>query len=432
MTRMYNSKCLWLLSAVTVLAGCALLPRQNAVPAKLYDEAKIAGMPDVRYQTLSQQGIDAMLGEFQRRQAVNTFQRKDKASYLSLSGGGDNGAFGAGLLTGWSTHGDRPTFELVTGVSTGALIAPFAFLGSDYDPVLREVYTEITRRDVFIELGILGALFGDAYADTTPLFHLIARHIDETVLKKIAYEYEVNHRWLLVGTTNLDSGIPVIWNMGKIASIGTPEALQVFRKILLASSAIPGAFPPVMFDVVADGEHYQEMHVDGAATMQVFMYPSAAGAQSLRKGIVSPHRQREVYIIRNARLDSDWRQIERSTLSIMGRGISQLIQSQGFGDLQRIYLTSLRDKVGFNLAFIGSDFTMQRQYSFDQAYMQALFDYGDRLGKAGYPWMHVPPGYDMPLNVDIAKQVARKQKALKHLKQAEPAKAAAAGKVAAK
>lgn len=243
------------------------------------------------------------------------------------------------------------------------------------------------------------------------------------MLKKIAYEYEVNHRWLLVGTTNLDSGIPVLWSMGKIASIGTPEALQMFRKILLASSAIPGAFPPVMFDVVADGAHYQEMHVDGAATMQVFMYPSALGAESLRRGKVASNRQREVYIIRNARLDSDWRQIDRSTLDIMGRSISQLIQSQGFGDLQRIYLTSLRDKVGFNLAFIGSDFTMQRQYSFDQAYMQALFDYGYRLGKAGYPWMHVPPGYDAPVNVDVGNQVVRKQKALKRLKPDLPAKA---------
>lgn len=156
MTRMHNLKRFWLVLALTVLAGCTLLPRQNAVPAKLYDEAKIAGMPGVRYQILSQQGIDAMLREQGREQAAGDLQRGKegkKANYLSLSGGGDNGAFGAGLLTGWSAHGDRPSFELVTGVSTGALIAPFAFLGKDYDPVLREVYTEITRRDVLAFSG---------------------------------------------------------------------------------------------------------------------------------------------------------------------------------------------------------------------------------------------------------------------------------------
>lgn len=409
---------LLLLVSVGLIAGCSVLPRKDAVPPNMDRPVVIEGVrnkPGIRYQIFNQESINQMLADLERGATVRDARAKGAsertANYLSLSGGGDNGAFGAGLLTGWTQHGDRPDFDLVTGVSTGALIAPFAFLGPQYDDVLRQVYTEITRRDVFRQLGLMGALFGEAYADSSPLYGLISQHIDEEVLKKVAYQYRERNRWLLMATTNLDAGVPVLWNMGQIASIGTPEALTLFRKIMLASSSVPGAFPPVMFDVTVDGQNFQEMHVDGAASMQVFMYPSAVGGSLLRSGVVSPYKNREVYIIRNARLDSDWRQTERSTLSIMGRGISQLINSQGYGDLHRIYLTSLRDNVGFNLAFIGPDFELQRRTPFDPAYMRALYDYGHELGRAGYPWMHVPPGFDQAVNTDVKEQVQRKERA---------------------
>lgn len=406
-----------LLLAMMLLGGCTTLTRQNAVPADLHGQETIEGMPGVRYQFYSQHGLDAMLQDLQRgsheQGYVGDPTRRDTAYYLSLSGGGDNGAFGAGLLTGWTEHGDRPAFDLVTGVSTGALIAPFAYLGPDYDHVLKYVYTETTRADIFVELGLMGALLGDAYADTTPLFRLISKYVTADLLKKIAYEYDVRNRWLIMATTNLDAGVPVLWNMGKIASVGTPEALNLFRKIMLASAAIPGAFPPVMFDVMADGKHYQEMHVDGGTATQVFMYPAALGAEARRAGIVSPYKKREAYVIRNARLDSEWQQIERNTLDIMGRAINQLIQSQGFGDIQRIYLTSQRDQIGFNLAFIGPDFNVPHQHEFDRTYMDALYGYGHRLGAAGYPWMHTPPGYNEALNDDVHKQVKRQQHVLK-------------------
>lgn len=408
----------WLLLGIGLLAGCTLLPRQNAVPTDMHSKVEIEGMQGVRYLAYSQHGIDAMLRDLQsgsHEQAyVGDPKRRNSSYYLSLSGGGDNGAFGAGLLTGWTARGDRPSFDLVTGVSTGALIAPFAYLGPDYDHVLKHVYTETTRADIFIELGLFGALLGDAYADTSPLFGLISEYVNADLLKKIAYEYDTKNRWLLVATTNLDAGVPVIWNMGKIASVGTPEALDLFRKIMLASASIPGAFPPVMFDVVAEGHHYQEMHVDGGAAAQVFLYPGALGAEARRAGIVSSYKHREAYIIRNARLDSEWEQIERNTLDIMGRAVNQLIQSQGFGDIQRIYLIAQRDKIGFNLAFIGPDFNVPHTQEFDRTYMNALYTYGYRLGHAGYPWMREPPGFDRPLNDDVHKQVKRQKRALLH------------------
>ena len=374
-------------------------------------------MPGVRYQTWSQTGINAMLKDIQASTGGNNGTQSNQLSnYLSISGGGDNGAFGAGLLVGWTAHGDRPKFDLVTGVSTGALIAPFAYLGPEYDHVLKTVYTEIQPSDIFNEVGLWGALFGEALGDTTPLYGLISKHIDAELLQKIAEEYRLTNRWLLVATTNLDTGTPVIWNMGKLAQVGTPEALTLFRKILLASAAIPGVFPPVMIDVIADGKTHQEMHVDGGATMSVFLYPAALGAAAREKQLLPTSKKRQAYIIRNSRIDADWKEIERNTLSIMGRAVAQLIQSQGYGDLYRIYQTTQRDNVGFNLAYIGADFKSPHEREFDRQYMNALYQYGFQLGEAGYPWAHTPPGYNLPIDEESRRQKQKNQKARLKLK----------------
>ncbi len=193
-------------------------------------------------------------------------------SYLAVSGGGDNGAFGAGLMNGWTETGTRPEFKMVTGVSTGALIAPFAFLGPDYDAALREVYTTMTPEKVYRARGLSAALFDDAMADTSPLAAMIARYADQKMLDAIAREYQKG-RLLMIGTTDLDAQRPVIWNIGAHRGQRPPGALDLFRKILRASAAIPGAFQPVLIDVEIDGRKYQEMHVDGGAIAQLFLYP---------------------------------------------------------------------------------------------------------------------------------------------------------------
>jgi len=398
------------LATASFLLGCGTLTRDRAVPPELHGQEQIGDMPGVRYQALSKQGIDKILADIKSSVDANqSISKSDIANYLSISGGGDNGAFGAGLLTGWTEHGDRPKFDLVTGVSTGALIAPFAYLGPEYDLVLKSVYTEVQPNDIYQERGLLGALFGEALGDTTPLFRLISKYIDTDLLTKIADEYTRTNRWLLVATTNLDTGTPVIWNMGKLAQIGTPEALMLFRKILLASAAIPGVFPPVMIDVVADGKNYQEMHVDGGATMSVFLYPAALGSAARQQNVVATSKKRKAFIIRNSRIDADWKETERDTLSIMGRALAQLIQSQGYGDLYRIYQTTQRDRVEFNLAYIGADFKFPHAREFDRAYMNALYQYSYQLGKAGYPWTHTPPGFNAPIDEETERQSQRNQ-----------------------
>lgn len=310
---------------------------------------------------------------------------------LAVSGGGENGAFGAGLLCGWSVQGSRPSFELVTGVSTGALTAPFAYLGSRYDAQLRAVYTQISPEDVLSKRFFTAALFEDALADNSPLFMTISRYLNQEMLAALAQAYDEG-RLLLIGTTNLDAQQPVIWNIGAIAKSGHPNALDTIRRILLASAAVPGAFPPTMFNTTLGGRSYQEMHVDGGAFAQAFLYPAAISQQ--RRQRLSQGQKAipaAAYVIRNGRLDPEWAVVERRTLGIAGRAISTMIAASGYNDVIRMYNNTQRDGITFNLAYIGSDFTKELPAPFDQEFMRALFDYGYQRAVHGYPWAHKPP-----------------------------------------
>lgn len=395
---------LTLICSILMLSACGSLQRKAAVPPQQMGQAQIAGLSSVRYMVASQSSIDQMAADIQAGFEVRSEKTLNSAAnYLSLSGGGDDGAYGAGLLIGWSDRGDRPQFNLVTGISTGALIAPFAFMGKEYDPVLRQVYTQLGPQDIFIERGLISGILSDGLSDATPLFQVISKYVDQDFLKKVANEYTTKNRWLLIGTSNLDAGVPVVWNMGKIASIGTPEALELFRKIMLASASIPGAFSPVMFDFEVSGQSFQEMHVDGGAMTQVFLYPSAL-SQRAQEMKLKLQKQRNAYIIRNARLDPEWRETQRGTLTIVQRAISSLIQTQGVGDLYRIYHTTQLDGVGFNLAFIGPDFKFPHKMDFDTAYMQALFEYGYQEGLGGKEWQKFPPGYKRGFDENLPKK----------------------------
>lgn len=381
-----------------LVAGCATPTRLPAVPRGLTAQAQTA-IPNARY--FADRDDPDML-----REAVKSVEREAawlKASghtgppppvaYLTVSGGGGDGAFGAGLLTGWSEAGTRPNFKMVTGVSTGALIAPFAFLGPKYDHVLHETYTDVTDKDIYRKRRFTAALFSDGMADTTPMGRLVSKYMTREMLDEIAVEYGKG-RLLLIGTTDLDSREPVIWNMGAIAASKDPKAIDLFHQIIRASASIPGAFAPMMIDVTANGQSYQEMHVDGGATRQVFMYPPNLHVDTAFASLVGENRQRSVYVIRNSRLDADWASVDRRTLTIANRAVSALIQTQGVGDLIQMYLTASRDHVDYNLAYIPKTFDAPKKSEFDEAYMRPLFELGREMAAHGYPWAKYPPGYD--------------------------------------
>lgn len=376
-------------------------PRLAAVPLELTARAVVPGIPNARYFALAdiEPFVRDMLAARQREEAYLSQSGRagelPPLELLAISGGGDKGAFGAGLLNGWTASGTRPTFKAVTGVSTGALIAPFAFLGPEYDKVLEEVYTTISPEDVASPRSAIAAIDNDGMADNAPLWALISKHVDERLVAAIAAEHE-RGRVLLIGTTDLDARQPVIWNMGNIATSGSPEAVPLFRSILLASAAIPGAFPPTLVTVEADGKRYQEMHVDGGASAQVFLYPPSMTQVAARLGEGMVRRGR-VYVIRNAALAPTWSPVERRTIDIAARAIDSLITTQGFGDLYRIYATTQQDNLDFSLAYIGDDFVYaNKKEQFETAFMKSLYEYGFRLGRAGYHWYKTPPGLAAP------------------------------------
>jgi hypothetical protein len=314
---------------------------------------------------------------------------RPQISFLAVSGGGSDGAFGAGLLVGWTARGNRPAFDIVTGISTGALTAPFAFLGPKYDPALKAVYTTYSTDQLVTKQPIRGLLGGEALASNAPLASVIASYVTDDFLKEVAHEHARGRR-LLIGTTNLDAQRPVIWDMGKIASSGDPRALELFRNVLLASAAIPGVFPPVDIKVDVEGQPREEMHVDGGTTNQVFLFPTEMrmGGVDAKLGI-DPVRR--LYIIRNGRVAPEFKAVKASTLAIAGRSISTLIKTQGIGDLYQMYELAQRNRVDYNVAYIPGNFPDTSTEAFDPKYMSQLFNLGFKLGKSGTEWKKTPP-----------------------------------------
>ncbi len=382
--------------ASLALTACAASIIRNPVPQNLVEQAEPAGFGEIRtWGDVPPKGIDRAMAVKVRqtrkhRPKILARGRNATLSYLAISGGGGDGAFGAGLLAGWTTAGTRPEFDIVTGVSTGALIAPFAFLGSDYDRQLREVYTKYSTKQL-VEPQILSALFGGAaVADNSELAQLIARYVDRDVMGAVAREHNRGRR-LLVGTTNLDAQRPVIWNMGRIANSDNPTALELFRKVLLASAAIPGLFPPVLIKVKADGKQLEEMHVDGGTTGQVFFLPGQLNLKRLERkyGVTARNK---LYVIRNSKTAPAFEPVRATTMQIASRSIATLIHSQSLGDLLRLYDQAKSNGIDYNLASVPEDFNVKSNEPFDLEYMTALFDLGRELGAGGYKWAKTPPG----------------------------------------
>jgi hypothetical protein len=383
-----------------VVGGCGLLPRHPAVPPSKTQLALIDGRSDLRFwpalgfESLIQAAIESNERERKDIAADGYPGRLPAASYLAISGGGDSGAFGAGLLVGWTKHGDRPAFKAVTGVSAGALIAPFAFLGSAYDGVLHDVAVSIGPNDVFHSRSVIRAIFSDAVADDRPLAALIEKYVTPAILTAIAKEYS-RGRALFIGTTDLDSGLSVVWDMGAIASLHDGAALKLFRQIMLASASIPGIFPPVMIDASVGHVSYQEMHVDGGAVTQVFLFP-----RFFIRGITADRRDnerdRDAYIIRNGRIEPVWQSVRRRTASVGRRAIEELIDAAGVNDLYRLEDDARVENEKFHVAYIGDDFNSPRKSMFDSAYLRHLFQYAYDQAASGTAWHVSLPGDPLP------------------------------------
>jgi predicted acylesterase/phospholipase RssA len=392
------------------LGACGAAERLASLPEKLRSTASFHGMPANARIVLDRSDDDRLA-----RTSVVALRREldyaartgvkelPPAVFLAISGGGENGAFGAGILTAWTEVGTRPEFKAVSGVSTGALIAPFAFLGSAYDKDLERFYTSIDQSKVMVSRGLITGVLGDSLYDSTPLLRLIRSVLTPQFVAAIAREYQEKGRLLFVATTNLDAPVGVLWNIGAIAASGNKDAPELIAKILLASASIPGALPPVMIDVEAGGQRFQEMHVDGGTVAQVVLYPpsfsgddvlQAIGPDGMRLLQTMAHRQRSLYVIRNSRPGPDFETVDRSTLKIAGRAVSTLISTQGIGDLYQLYMICQRDRIDYNVTYIPETFSEKITQPFDRGYMNRLYQVGRSEMLAGMAWSKYPPGYN--------------------------------------
>ncbi|WP_426608584.1 patatin-like phospholipase family protein [Bradyrhizobium sp. McL0616] len=357
------------------LGACTSLPRTPYTAADASD-ARVLDIEGLRRYT------DEPVTKFSFEKDNSSSNR----SYLALSGGGADGAYGVGVLNGWSTAGTRPAFSVVSGVSTGGLIAPFAFLGPQYDDTLRELYTSGIAESLLSDPSIMRVLFSSGLFGNTRLRELVARYVGPEIMAQVARENAKGRR-LLVVTTDLDTQRTAIWDMGKIATVGTPEALKLFRDVMAASASIPLVFPPIMIEAEGQGRKFQEMHVDGGVTAPVLTLPEAL----LDQGRLPGNAKMDIYILVNKKIERNFELVANGTIDVASRSLSSITQSQTRSIIFSTYDFAKRNRLGFHLSYIARDYPAATSEGFDTAYMRALYQYGYEKAAAGQAWTSTLP-----------------------------------------
>lgn len=368
--------------------------KQKTLPQGLVDAATIPGIPGARLWGDEEPAdikayLELPLEELRRRfPGICGVEH----NYLAISGGGGNGAFGAGFLKGWTEKGTRPQFNMVTGISTGALTAPFALLGPSHDDRLEEIFTSYSTSQLVKRRPPYSLVTSNSLLTAHGLKGAISRYFDRDMLYAVAKAWLEKSQSLTIGTTDLHTLRPVLWRIHRIASSGQPGALELIRNVLLASSSIPIAFPPVTIAVEAEGQQYEETHIDGGAAAQVFLYPAELDWKKLVDKLEATGRP-NVFLIRNSRMRPDWDAVRPRLLPIALRTVTSLIRTQGIGDIYRVFLSAQRDGLDFHLIHIPDDFEPRPKEQFDPVYMRELFDLGRSLGRSDDPWKKQPPGF---------------------------------------
>lgn len=386
-----------IISCFCVTSGCAHL--RHAVPENLVGKAVVIGMPDIRYYADKADSFSLM-----RQSLADSFKEEGKSDYLVsgiktypvllVGGGVSNVAYGIGLLKGWSKEGSRPVFKIVTGYSSGSIIATATFAGEDYEDRIADLFTSISSKDALKPRSVFSVLFGDSLNSLAPLAKKIDNIVDEDLMVRITREHKKGRR-LYVGTTDFDAQEFVIWDMGALASKGSLDSLKMFRKIILASCAFPAMVPPVYFQVEAGGRHYDEMHVDGGVVSGLFyIYQLMEDTESIAgfSGIDLKGSKTRVYALNLCYMSPHSKQVEDNMVAITSRLIELNGASKMTGDTYRIYAFAKERGWDFNLAYIPEDFEPHQKEMLDKQEMRRLFKRGYDDAAVGYKWHKAPPG----------------------------------------
>ncbi|QDU19469.1 patatin-like phospholipase family protein [Urbifossiella limnaea] len=377
---------------VLAAAGCATRHRACAPPELTRESGLVQPGPADESAVVETELLRSLVD---RTRAANS--APDPAAkpgkFLALSGGGMYGAYSVGVLKGWTDTGTRPTFDVVTGVSTGALVASYAFLGTAYDEPMTRLYTTVSDKDIYRRRPRVAVLFSDSAASSEPLKKLIAAQVDDALLAEVARAHAAGRR-LYVGTTNLDARRLVVWDMGAIASSGRPDAADLYRTVLLASASVPGFFPPVPVEVEVNGRRFTELHVDGGATTGVFLRASTLhlDREALRAGR-QPLAGSDAYVVIAGKLYADPACTDQRAVRIAAGSLESVVASQTRGELYRIYSLCLLGGMRYHLAAVPENFDAGGDaMSFDPAAMRRLYAAGYEAAAGGRAWRDTPPG----------------------------------------
>jgi hypothetical protein len=370
-----------------LLVGCNLAPRGSEGPPY------VAGYPQEQYPRVEQCSVAALaasLGPLGKADEPPT----QPLNILTVCASGASSPFTAGAVVGWTQSGNRPTFDVVAGTSSGAIVGAFAFLGPKYDPTLEKLATNTTTADLFHIRPLLYLLRDGAIASSRPLERLLETEINEAFLADLRDAHAQGRR-LFIGTTNFDTKRLVIWDLGAIASSGRSDAAVLVRKILLATATWPGLLPAVEIPVHINGERRLEQHIDGGAAAQSFVQfgPTLGwpGADEPAPGWLAGSN---LYVLAGGKLYPDPTPAPREFFGRILTGVSCLTNSLARADMHRWHALCLSSGMRFNLLALPNDYRSSEQsiWELDKAEMRRLFDAGHRLTSTGPVWRHTPPG----------------------------------------
>lgn len=378
-----------MLLLLCILPGC--LPRASSRPELAPVDLADRDSPCDSLSVLTPEELNLVADQIRLSRRPAVLPRR-KYQILALSGGGAYGAYSAGILYGWTETGTRPDFDVITGISTGALIAALAFLGPSRDEELRHFYTTVTTKDIYRIHKPIRSLFSAYIADNQPLADRIREQVTPEYLHAVASEHARGRR-LYVGTTNLNTRRLVVWDMGAIASRGTPEARELYVNVLLASTAIPGFFPPVRFPVNVDGKLCEEIHVDGGVSRPIFFRPPYVPPSERAAFGPSSLYDSNLYLVIAGKLYPDPQPVRLRALSIASSSISSLLYASGRAEAYRLFTLSVFTGMNYYQTTVPPDFpVLSSSVKFDPDVMTRLFELGRERMRNGDVWRRHPPG----------------------------------------
>ena len=382
-----------LASTLLLLTGCGTVPTRAVPPTATLPARALVDLDAApgSYPVYNPEKAMQLLRT--DRVPIHPTDEPDPRNLLALSGGGMYGAYSAGVLKGWTASGTRPKFDVVTGISTGSLIAPFAFLGPEYDDHLEQKYTTVKATDIYRIRPWLSIPFAPSVAESAPLRAMIASEVNDALLAQIAAEHAKGRR-LYVGTTNLDSKRLTVWDMGAIAGSPHPGRLQLFRNVLLASCSVPGVLPPVEIAVLVNGKRYTEMHADGGVAASIFLDPYMLfGDKTDATATTGLPAGPNIYAIVAGKLYVEPGEVQPRFFSVAGQSLTGVLQAQFEGNLMRLFLMSKLTGGSFQLTAVPQDVPIgDSSLSFDPVIMRRCFDVGYQLSSQGKQWRTLPPG----------------------------------------